>query len=90
MCKLKADTNYTGTPHALGCFGGVQKDIFPELSPAQQRKIAKSYDLDMDVFLPTRKLRTVFPEEWKENIELRKLIRKLPLHRVTVPWKCIT
>jgi len=84
--KSKINTNYCGIPKALLTWGGVEKDVFSELSEAQQKRIKKSYDLDMTVSVPLKAIREVFPEEWKQNLQLRRVIRRLHGHRVTVPW----
>lgn len=88
--KAKVNTNYCGIPKALLTWGGVEKDVFPELSDAQQKRIKKSYDLDMKISVPLKAIRAVFSEEWKENLKIRKVIRRLPTHRVTVPWRVPT
>ena len=89
MCKVKINTDYCGIPKALLSFGGTTVNIFPELNKTQQRKIKKTYDLEMDVSLPIKKLRTIFPTGWGQHLHIRREIKKLPLHRITVPWMWI-
>lgn len=81
--KFRLDINYEKEPKALLNFCGKTIDVYPFLAEGTKNKINRTFDVEIDCNVPPKAFNELIPKEWKENKQLRKIIRKLPSHRIT-------
>jgi len=78
--KFTANIDYPETPTALIEYGGKTYDIYPFLPEKTQKKINKEYNLEIEIKVPDKLLREIFPVEWANNNNLKLFIQTLPPH----------
>lgn len=59
-------------------FYGASGDVFKYLSKGEQQKIAKDYNLTRIVNVNLKALKTVFPEQYQQMIQIKENFKDLP------------